>query len=521
MIELFNFICRGSQIHRRSSNYNNLLMSLTSAFMSNPDRLAAIKARLDHLFSRYDYHLYDRRRAPHPKLLLELGNLGCFGMMQPEAQGGLGLTEPEMMELFEHLGRYDFALSSFLGIHNSLFLYPIKEFACEHLVDFKAFVSGRKFGSFALTEVLNGSNPKLISGNAFYQSENDSFIINAKKIWIGGASWSSAILLFVKAENDNPVVNKGEILGFVLDSELKEIKFNGEFLTYGLNNVVQDYISVENLEIGLLNAFPLSGYEVAKAAMNNTRMVLSSICIGSISRALSLVADFQIYKFELGQSSHPSLVYEHELMKMKWSSLKSIFNEFRLHIQKSESKNEKEFFSLLTKVLISEIGSEIIDMCMQHFGGRGYSENYGLAKLDLDFRVARIFEGTSQTIYTHLGKCFQLYHDKWEKLTVINKYLIDEFKFDFLFHKPKSKDLKEVFSTLMGQVVSEFFICEKLEKVNLIRSQNKINSLIKEIINLHNIKIKMQISDIFISKVNFSGYGELTNFIDVDYKKFK
>jgi len=50
----------------------------------------------------------------------------------------------------------------------------------------------------------------------------------------------------------------------------------------------------------------------------------------------------------------------------------------------------------MAKYWVSEVEGEVMDECLQLFGGYGYMEEYPIARLFTDARVQRIYGGTNE-----------------------------------------------------------------------------------------------------------------------------
>ena len=50
----------------------------------------------------------------------------------------------------------------------------------------------------------------------------------------------------------------------------------------------------------------------------------------------------------------------------------------------------------MTKFFVAETAKQIVDDCLQMFGGYGYSAEYEIEKLYRDIRITTIYEGSSQ-----------------------------------------------------------------------------------------------------------------------------
>ena len=50
----------------------------------------------------------------------------------------------------------------------------------------------------------------------------------------------------------------------------------------------------------------------------------------------------------------------------------------------------------MAKLLTTELQGDVVDACLQFFGGYGYMQEYPISRMFLDARVSRIYGGTSE-----------------------------------------------------------------------------------------------------------------------------
>jgi alkylation response protein AidB-like acyl-CoA dehydrogenase len=53
-------------------------------------------------------------------------------------------------------------------------------------------------------------------------------------------------------------------------------------------------------------------------------------------------------------------------------------------------------YCAMAKKFVTEVGSKVVDQCLQLHGGYGYLADYGIEKLVRDLRVHQILEGTNE-----------------------------------------------------------------------------------------------------------------------------
>ena len=58
----------------------------------------------------------------------------------------------------------------------------------------------------------------------------------------------------------------------------------------------------------------------------------------------------------------------------------------------------------MAKLWHTEMASQVVDTCLQFFGGYGYMLEYPVARAYMDARVGRIFAGTSEVMKLIIAK---------------------------------------------------------------------------------------------------------------------
>jgi acyl-CoA dehydrogenase len=62
----------------------------------------------------------------------------------------------------------------------------------------------------------------------------------------------------------------------------------------------------------------------------------------------------------------------------------------------------------MAKMWQSEMAGQVVDECLQLFGGYGYMMEYPVARAFMDMRVQRIFAGTNEIMKTIIAKQMDL-----------------------------------------------------------------------------------------------------------------
>src|SRR6202011_4308081 len=100
--------------------------------------------------------------------ITKLAELGCCGMMTPEAWGGAGLDTISYVLMLEEVARVDAAMATSLGVTNSAVQVPLLGFGndAQKKKYLSRMATGEILGAFCLTEPQAGSDAAGIQTNA-------------------------------------------------------------------------------------------------------------------------------------------------------------------------------------------------------------------------------------------------------------------------------------------------------------------------------------------------------------------
>ena len=347
--------------------------------------------------NRINSRLIDERRCIPPYIVLDFGNKGLLGMSVQKKYGGLELNNYESVKVVEQLGSIDFSLASFVGLNNALGIRPIMKFANQSIKEelLPKLAIGRELAAFALTETDAGSNPLAIKSNAVQESV-DSWRLYGKKIWSGSAAWASVINVFVKSD-------KG-ITAFALRQQ-KGVRQGEESLTMGLRGMVQNSIYLEGAIVSKEDQLGEEGYgmAVAQDAMMYGRLGIAAAALGSMKKCAQLML-----RYASRRTISTGFLLDNPVTLTKLTEATSAINVLDTLVEEiakfidSNIEVPVEYY-VTCKILGSEHFYKAADDLIQVMGGRGYMEPNIAPQLLRDARIARIFEGPTETLYSFLG----------------------------------------------------------------------------------------------------------------------
>jgi len=157
---------------------------------------------------------FDAESKMDMNLLKEMGELGLMGITLPEEYGGSGMDALSYVIASEELAKGCASHAAVLGLHNSLFGFPLVEYGTEAQKKkyLPGICSGEQVGAFALTEPGAGSDAASVTNT--YKKKDGGFIINGTKIFITMGAVADSVIVFATVKKGSGP--KG-ITAFIVD----------------------------------------------------------------------------------------------------------------------------------------------------------------------------------------------------------------------------------------------------------------------------------------------------------------
>ncbi len=126
---------------------------------------------------------------------------GLTGLFAPAGTGGLDLSYPDGMAVFEELGRGDAALAFSISMHNAVAAAVTRAGTGDPLERWGArLVRGDALGGFSLTEPHAGSDATAITTRATETS--DGWRVSGRKAWVSLAGEADLFLVVCKTSDE-------------------------------------------------------------------------------------------------------------------------------------------------------------------------------------------------------------------------------------------------------------------------------------------------------------------------------
>lgn len=343
----------------------------------------------------------EQRRLPK-ELWKKMGDQGFLGINHSEAYGGTDNDFFYSVVLLEEIARSGLAgLAAAHGVHQYMSTAHIAKAGSEALKTryIKPAVDGTKVGALAISEPGAGSDVANIRTTA--TRNGDHYIINGQKTFITNGVYGDFVTVACKTDANAGaagisliVVDQGTA-GFTTN-KLKKIGWHssdtGELFFDNVKVPVTNLVGREGMGFYyIMESFQLERLVAGVSAVAGAQTVLD-VTLKYINEREAFGR--QIKKFQVIRHSLVDLATEIEAARQLTYNTARMFNEGIFAVKECS----------MVKLLTTELGKKVADVCLQYFGGYGYMEEYPIARYYRDARVGTIVGGTSEIMREILAK---------------------------------------------------------------------------------------------------------------------
>lgn len=332
----------------------------------------------------------------------KFGEMGYFGLMQPEKYGGMDLDFWYTVIFNEELARMNSGgFGASIGAHPYLALTHINAEGNEqqkrdYLVP---GIRGERIGCLAITEPFGGSDVQSIRTTAI--KEGDHYRINGSKSFITNGVNSDYIVAAVKTD---PNAKAKGISMMIIDRDTPGVSAT-KLRKLGWHASDTGEIAFDDV---IVPAGNLLGHEGAGFFYIMQHFVLErlTMAIGGVAAAeyaLEVALKYMSAREAFGRKINKFQVLRHRVAQM------SAEIEMNKHFCYSLSQRFQDGDYLvkeasMAKLLGTQLADIVINQCLQMFGGYGFMEEYPLARMYRDTRLGQIGGGTSEILCEIIAK---------------------------------------------------------------------------------------------------------------------
>lgn len=338
----------------------------------------------------YDQGVCDR------EFWTKAGELGLLGGAVASEYGGSGLDMGA--DVIVSLEQARVGDSSWgWGVH-SIATHYIRDLGTEEqkLKWLPKLCSGEMVGAIGMTEPGTGSDLQAVRTSAL--KDGDDYVVNGSKIFITNGQICDLLVLVVKTDPEEGakgvsllIVDVRDLPGFTRGRNLKKLGMKGQDTSE---------LFFENARVpqeNLLGGVEGKGFYQLMGQLVWERYMIGACALGAMEFALAETVQYTSERKAFGKR-----VLDFQNSQFVLADVKTKIEVLRAFIDSCAEKLIAGTLDTATASMVKLYGTErqgeVMDDCLQLFGGYGYMMEYPICRAYADARVQRIYGGTSEVM---------------------------------------------------------------------------------------------------------------------------
>ena len=332
----------------------------------------------------------DKKHAFRKDLVAKMGDLGFFGCLVSEDDGGNGLGFLAYALISEEIARIHSAIRVSLNMQAGPAV-TIAEFGSEEQKKkfLPALLSGKVVGCFAITEPDTGSDVASMKTTA--TRNGDGYLLNGTKIWITNATVADAGIIF--AYTDRSQKHRG-MSAFYVDLNQLGVS-RRELDKLGTHASPTGELAFENFRVPRerLIGQEGDGFNICMRHLSHTRLGCAAGAVGLSRAARDAAVSYanqreqfgqKIGQFQMNQDLIAQMVVQEEaarLLVYRAAQLADRGQPYNLEVS-------------MAKLAGGEAAAFCADAALKIFGAYGYSTEFPVERYYRDAKAYQIVEGS-------------------------------------------------------------------------------------------------------------------------------
>ena len=328
-------------------------------------------------------------------LWTKAGTAGLLGLSTSAAYGGIGGDFRHESILIEETSRR--GLDGWgASLHNAIVMPYIEIYGTEDQKKrwLPKLARGAYVGAIAMTEPGTGSDLQAVKTSA--RKSGNQYVINGSKTFI--TNGQTANLVIVVSKTDPAQGAKGTSLIVVETDEAEGFERGRNLHKIGLEAADTSELFFNDVKVPTANLIGTDegrGFYQLMEQLPQERLIIAVHSIAMIERALAVTIDYVKERKTFGRPIIDNHAVQFKLAKCKTEA--TVARIFVNHcIEQHLQRKLDAATASMAKYWITDLQGKIVDECLQLHGGYGYMDEYPIARMYKDARVARIFGGANE-----------------------------------------------------------------------------------------------------------------------------
>ncbi|TQR18521.1 acyl-CoA dehydrogenase family protein [Psychrobacillus soli] len=352
------------------------------------------------------YDDWEREKSIPRVFWKKLGEQGFLLTEISEPYGGLGAPFTYSIAMIEEFAKLGYsAVTTNLSVHDTITSQYIYHFGTEAQKSYylKGMATGELVAAVAMTEPGAGSDLQGIQTTAVYDKAKKAYKLNGQKTFISNGQECDFVI--VVAKTDQTVKPSRGISLFFVDIPSEGFTRGKNLDKIGLQACDTSEMYLEDVWVGedkILGGLN-EGFKILMSELPRERLTIAVGAVASmegvLDQTIQYVKEREVFGKTLAEYQNTRFVLAD--LQTKVAVNRSFINDC---IKRMVEGTLDTVTASMAKLSATEAQGEVVDKCLQLFGGYGYMKEYPIARAFTDARVQRIYGGTSEIMKEIISK---------------------------------------------------------------------------------------------------------------------
>jgi alkylation response protein AidB-like acyl-CoA dehydrogenase len=343
----------------------------------------------------------DEKGVFEKDIIKEFFQLGLMGIEVPEQYGGGGGKFFEAILAVEELSRVYPSACFIFNVKNTLVNNALLRWTTEDQKKrYLPRMAADTCGAYALSEASSGSDAFALQTKA--ELKGSDYVLNGRKLWITNGKEAGIFILF--ATIDASAGYKG-ITAFLVEKDFPGFTVGKKEDKLGIRASSTCELILEDCRVPKSNVIGEvgKGYKIAIETLNEGRIGIGAQMLGVARGAWEYAAKYAQERKQFGKS-----IADFQGIQFQIAQMATEIEAARLMVYNAARMKDagvpfvKE--AAMTKLFASQVAERVTSLCIEIYGGYGFSKDYPVEKYWRDSKIGKIYEGTSNMQLATIAK---------------------------------------------------------------------------------------------------------------------
>jgi alkylation response protein AidB-like acyl-CoA dehydrogenase len=327
-------------------------------------------------------------------LLAKMAELGLFGGLVPEADGGMGLDHVTYSVVLEEMAKVDHIAAVYMSMPSSLAGAGLRQFGtpAQRQKWLLPLAQGQLFAAGAVTEPRSGSDVAGITTT--YRRDGDEFVISGSKAWISNLDRADFIVTFATRDSS---LGRAGISAFIIPRDSAGLELRPYADKLGFRSICTGDVFLDDVRVPIdhLIGDEGQGFSVAMCSVESGRLAVASRAVGQADAALTDTIDYARERVVFGTA-----IAEFQLTKAKLADMAEGIVTARMLTRAAgallDTGNRARAALSMAKQYASDVLQRVATEAVQIHGAAGTSPEHRVARIYRDAKVFQLVEGANE-----------------------------------------------------------------------------------------------------------------------------